>query len=417
MLSAIINHQKALRMKSLLSILLLSIFSLGGHAQNYISISGKILDKETKEPLPFASIYVKNSATGTTSNKDGAFIFHVSSHIDTAPVTISMIGYESIEKPANQFAKNQTIYLQQSVAQLDDVILTSGKPLTAKKIVKKAYKAIDTNYPKEPYILEGFIRDLQNEDGTYVELLECAARFYYKDYKDYNSPKVELQEVRQSYIAKRHSWNDDFERKNSIVDLIEDDFIRYDYGPIKAKNGWSYKIESILPFANRLVYKIMGVNPPFQKTTLYIDTENFAFVRIELTRSRSKEKYYKRRLTNGQQEAGYHIIFEYQEYEGKMYLKYLKEEDTWHIFDGSGSNRILFEKHPKKELFINRIISKNMNDHHFSSNLNIAKSIENQAGIYNPEFWKYYNAPTLTLRESKIVEELKKAQVKILRKE
>ncbi|MEW7291775.1 carboxypeptidase-like regulatory domain-containing protein [Aquimarina sp. 2304DJ70-9] len=404
-------------MKSLLSIITVLIFSLVSNAQNYITISGKVIDQETKEPLPFASIYIKNNATGTTSNKDGTFIFHVSTHLSKEPVIISMIGYKSIEIPANQFTINQTIYLQQSIAQLDNVILTSGKPLSAKKIVKKAYKAIDTNYPKEPYILEGFIRDLQNEDGQYVELLECAVKFYYKDYKDYNSPKVELQEVRQSYIAKKHSWNEDFERKNSIVDLIEDDFIRYDYGPIKVKNGWSYKIESILPFANRLVYKIIGKNPPFQKTTLYIDTENFAFVRMELTRSRNKEKYYKRRLTNGQQEAGYHIVFEYQEHEGKMYLKYLKEEDTWHIFNGSGSNQILFKKHPKKELFINRITTKNLNNHSFSNNLDITKSIENQAGLYNPEFWKYYNAPTLTLQESKIVEELKKAQINISRKE
>ncbi len=404
-------------MKSLLSILILSIFSLVSNAQDYNSISGKIIDKETKEPLPFASIYIKNNATGTTSNKDGTFIFHVSSHIGTEPVTISMIGYISTQIPADQFTKNQIIYLQQGVSQLDQVILTSEKPLTAKKIVKKAYKSIDINYPKEPYILEGFIRDLQNEDGRYVELLECAVKFRYENYKDYNSPKVELQEVRRSYIAKKHSWNEDFERKNSIVDIIEDDFIRYDYGPIKVKNGWVYKIESVLPFADRLVYKITGTNPPFQKATLYIDTKNFAFVRIELNRSRNKKKYYKRRLTNGQQEAGYDIIFEYQEYKGKMYLKYLKEEDTWHIYEGLGSNQILFIKHPKKELFINKIITKNIGANNFSHNHNSNKSIENQAGLYNPEFWKYYNAPTLTNEESKIVEELKKANINSLQKE
>ncbi len=404
-------------MKNISCIVLFIFFSFLSYAQDFISISGKVIDNNTKEPLPFASIFIKEKAIGTTTNKDGSFIFHVSSDMNTQFVTISMLGYKSIRKQVTQFEKNENIYLDQSIAQLDEVILNSDKSPTAKQIVKKAYKAIDRNYPTEPYILEGFIRDLQNEDGNYVELLECAAKFYYKDYKDNYSPQVELQEVRRSYITQNHPWNNDFERKNSIIDLTEDDFIRYDYGPIKVRKGWSYEIENVLTFTDKLVYKIIATNPPFQKATLYIDTESFAFVRIELTRFRSKKRYYKRRLSNGQQEASYNIVFEYQEHNNKMYLKYLKEEDTWHIFESLGSNHILFKKHPKKELFISKVISENVSQYPFNQNLSINKSIENQAPPYNSEFWKHYNAPSLTNEESKIVEELKKAQIKVLPRE
>lgn len=399
-------------MKKLGVFIVCLIISHALSAQEYISLSGRVLDTSTKEPIPFASIYIKEKAIGTTTNQDGAFAFHIPSELNASSVSISMLGYESIEKRIVTFTVNDTIYLRQNIEQLDDVVLTSGKPLTAKQIVKKAYKAIKLNYPTKPYILEGFIRDLQNEDGKYVELLECAARFYYKDYKDHSSPQVELQEVRRSYIANKNPWNKAYERKNSIIDLIEDDFIRYDYGPIKVKKGWSYTIESIQPFMNTLVYKITAENPPFQKATLYIDTNSFAFIRIELTRYRNKKgKYYKRRLSNGQQEANYNIIFEYQELKGKMYLKYLKEEDTWHIFKDVTSKQPLFEKNPKKELFISKVLLQDLHQYTFNSNLSITKSIENQAKEYNPEFWKYYNAPILTTQESKIIEELKKAHI------
>ena len=44
--------------------------SIATSAQNDIkTISGQILDKKTKEPIAFASIYIKKKAIGTTSNE------------------------------------------------------------------------------------------------------------------------------------------------------------------------------------------------------------------------------------------------------------------------------------------------------------------------------------------------------------
>ena len=112
---------------------------------------------------------------------------------------------------------------------------TKKKRWTAKQIVKKAYKNIHKNYPNKPYILEGFVRDLQKEDNKYVEYLECAAKFYNQSTSSAIEAEVELVEIRNNYIAQKNPWNEQWERKNSIIDLIEDDFIRFDYGPIRGK--------------------------------------------------------------------------------------------------------------------------------------------------------------------------------------
>lgn len=374
-----------------------------------ITVTGRLLDNESKEPVVFASVYLSGGTIGTTSNEEGYFTFHIPSINDSAKVIISSIGYESIERSPYEFIKDEVIVLNSKMGELAEVLIksTKKKKLSAKKVVRKAYKQIKNNYPTESYITEGFVRDLQVEDSNYVEYLECAVKFYNQPHSIANEPDIELVEVKTNHIGNKHPWNDKWERKNSIMDLVEDDFIRFDYGPIKGRGAWKYAHEEVLFCNNRYVYKISAVNKPYQKATLYIDTESFAFVRLELTRSKHKGKSWKRRLANGQQIAEYSLVMEYQEYNGKMYLKYKKEEDTWEIYDLQNPKKLLFTKSPKKELFVNKVVVDNVEQYPFESNMNISRSLEDQAKEYNAEFWSKYNAPARTKEMSKIEEYLK----------
>ncbi|MEN0051186.1 MAG: carboxypeptidase-like regulatory domain-containing protein [Bacteroidota bacterium] len=378
-----------------------------------LTITGNLVDSESTQPLPFASIHLKGTNIGTVSNDEGAFVFHVPVDLKKDTIIISMIGYVSVRKAIKDFEQNGRITLKESTFALNEVVVTSEKPPTAKEIVKKAYQLIDVNYPSEPYILEGFVRDLQNEDSVYVELLECAIKMHYPSNVVKRVPQIELVELKQSYVAEKHPWNDQWERKNSIIDLVEDDFIRFDYGPIKAKNGWKYEIESVVTFGEKLVYKINATKKPFYTAQFFIDIESYAFVKIDYSRSAHNNKYYKRRLANGQQEKSYNIIFEYQEYNGKWYLKYQKEEDTWEIFKDPESNELIFTKYPKKELFINKIVTEAVDAYPFMNNLNHNNSLEGQAKPYNPNFWKYYNFPAQTKEQSKIEEYLRAVKIEL----
>ncbi|WP_350284511.1 carboxypeptidase-like regulatory domain-containing protein [uncultured Croceitalea sp.] len=373
-------------------------------------MKGKLLDDKSSEPIPFASIYLKNEALGTTSNTEGYFVFHIPVENESESVVISAMGYSSIEKKPSSFSNNEQIRLIPQINQLDEIQLSASKDkvLTAKDIVKRAYKSIDENYPSEPYILEGFVRDLQKEDDAYVEYLECAAKFKYQGTQVKRGPSIELLGVRNNSIAEKHPWNKNQERKNSLIDLVEDDFVRFDYGPILGKKGWKYEIESILTYDNRSVYKIKGVEKPFQTATLYIDAESFAFVRMELTRKAINNRSWRRRFTNGALQVYYNVVFEYREYKGKMYLKYQKEEDHWRIFKGLESNKVLFVKYPKKELFINNIIVDDVTDHAFSRNMDIGSSIENQAENFDVAFWATYNIPRRTAEQSQVLRDLQK---------
>jgi len=396
-------------LKTHIVIILFFVFLTSYSQKNTSVISGQVLNQETLEPIPFASIYIKSESIGTTTNEDGFFIFHIPPGKEKSFVIISVIGYSSVSKKVNTFNENQKILLSTKTTDLDEVIITATKKkeLTAKEIVEKAYKAIKNNYPEKSYILEGYIRDLQKEDNEYVEYMECAAKFLYQSYKTKREPSVELMEVKRNYLSKKHPWNKNSERKNSIIDLVEDDLIRFDYGPIKGKNGWKYELESILPYGNGLVYKITCIDKPFQTSTLFIDTKTLAFVKIKLTRKAKNNRSWRRRFSNGALQVYYNLIIEYQEFNGKMYLKYQKEEDHWRIFKGLESNKIIFTKYLKKELFINKIIVDGLEKYPFKKNMSIGTSIENQAKEYNADFWKSYNIPTQTEKESEIIKELK----------
>lgn len=395
----------------------LCFFSSLKGQNNFTSLSGLLQDRQTQEPLSFASIYILGTTVGTSSNAEGDFVFHVPTALSNDTVVISLIGYKTIQKKLTEFDSGEVLLLDKSTLELAEVVVTAEKRLTAKQIVQKAYQSMPQNYPSEPYILEGFVRDLQNEDEQYVEFMECALKMRYQKYDLARRPSVELQAVRRSYIAKKHPWNKGRDRKNVIVDIVEDDFIRYDYGPIRAKGGWKYEVESVLPFDNRFVYKITAIDKPFQTAILYIDTESFAFVRMELTRKTHKGRSWRRRMGSGQKQVYYHVIFEYQEHEGKMYLKYQKEEDSWEIYKNTESNKLLFTQYPKKELFINKVITTEVDQYAFKPNLQIDKSVEDQAEGYDPSFWQYYNAPTQTKELSQIEAYLKAAQIEEKEKE
>src|SRR5881227_1388640 len=57
------------------------------------TLNGKVVDAETKEPLPGASVFAQNTTKGTTSDKDG--VFHLYLDKGGYELIISFTGYTS----------------------------------------------------------------------------------------------------------------------------------------------------------------------------------------------------------------------------------------------------------------------------------------------------------------------------------
>jgi hypothetical protein len=378
----------------------------------FLSIQGNVTDRTSGDPIPFASVYLRGQAIGTITNSDGRFLFHVPTSAGADTLVISCIGYEPFSSVVTLMnGKKNEIALQLGVTPLKDVSIQSAHmDLSAGSVIKKAVAAIPANYPMTPFVIEGFFRDLQIENEKPVELLEAAVRLRYKDYNP-GLEQAEVIEVRRAYNH-RHPVNGTYDRQNSIVDLMEDNYIKQRFGPIKGK-GWKFVIDSVTVYGGRAVYLVHGSRSRNESTLMHIDADNFVILRLELTRQLVDGKPYRRYLNlpdpYGLQETSFRVIFEYQEIDGKMYLRYQREEDTYDLFI-KATNEIILRQAFVKELFVNKVAS-DPGDM-LAQPMNIQQSVEQQAQAFNPEFWKYYNAPVETANESMIVRQLEKTELK-----
>ena len=70
--------------------MLLSVWSYG---QN-VTVQGKVTDASTKETVPFASLLVKGTSSGTSSDLDGSYVLSVPRN---ATLIVSSLGYRTVE--------------------------------------------------------------------------------------------------------------------------------------------------------------------------------------------------------------------------------------------------------------------------------------------------------------------------------
>ncbi|MBC8884311.1 carboxypeptidase-like regulatory domain-containing protein [Flavobacterium piscinae] len=71
---------------------LFGLISLSLNAQTVI-FEGKIVDKSSKESIPYANIFVQNSTQGVISNDDGVFKFYIPNGAEK--IEIGHIGYKT----------------------------------------------------------------------------------------------------------------------------------------------------------------------------------------------------------------------------------------------------------------------------------------------------------------------------------
>jgi hypothetical protein len=119
--------------------LLICLFSILTMVSQAATLKG-IVEDEKGEGLPFASIYIKGTTRGTTTNVEGKY------SLDMAPGSYTMVcqyvGYQKAEHQVTLSNETQTlnITLQPSGASLKEVVVKSGGEDPAYAIVRKAIK-------------------------------------------------------------------------------------------------------------------------------------------------------------------------------------------------------------------------------------------------------------------------------------
>jgi len=130
---------------------------------SFAQVTGKVVDSETNEPLPGASVIIKGTQNGTTTDFDGLFSI---SGADGTTLTVSFIGYGSQEVTAG---KDLVIGLNPSPNVLGEVVVTSGVIDVAK--VRETPVALSVISPAEISLKTGnmeFPEIMNKTPGVYA---------------------------------------------------------------------------------------------------------------------------------------------------------------------------------------------------------------------------------------------------------
>lgn len=110
-------------MKILTACCLLFYLSTPAYSQDFLI--GKVLDKETNQPIPYVNIGIRAKGIGTVSSFNGEFKLRLTSPSDT--VLFSSIGYKTEEYLVKSIQQNNTVQLSPETAFLEEVIINANR--------------------------------------------------------------------------------------------------------------------------------------------------------------------------------------------------------------------------------------------------------------------------------------------------
>ncbi len=198
-------------------------------------VSGKVTD-ERGTPLTFASVYVKHSTYGVSTDGKGRYFIELSPGMDT--LVFSYVGYESQEwiLPNHSGQPFHTdITLSAGSVTLAQVEVVANTRSFARAVMKKARKAKDgyrnniRDYSCETYFktsLEKKLRKVTEKDS--VKMAQDTSGEKYKDLRTYLQKKsINLIESKslsyfkrpnryKSVILAEHDYSEDVKRKQGI---------------------------------------------------------------------------------------------------------------------------------------------------------------------------------------------------------
>lgn len=390
----------------LLNLVFLLMLSFWSHGQT-ITLSGKALDKETGEALPFASVSLKGKSESTVTNLQGDFDFHIPSEFRNEILVISMLGYNNYEAPVwsvidgqvNQFA------LLRSTTVLDEVQIVES--LTGGEIIKIAWGKIEENFPRESFLMDGFYRDVKRVGGTYISLLEAAVKIYDENYDaPRNTSKlrerVKLIEVRQS-LGYENKFNAYFGQNNLLEDLLLHNTIRY-----RDNLEW----DEMVAFMHRERDSYFNGHQVFvvsfkgkRNSKIYIDKNSFGILHLEMEVTKEGTELDERKgLVN--KYRSYKKSINFREFEGKMYLNFIQvtTRERWY---NKETQVMQFETELQQNLVINKVEPKTEIRIGSSERMR-SYGLQYQDYPYNKKFWDNYNVLKETPLDARIREDLEK---------
>ena len=231
------------------------------------SLSGKITDAQTGEPLPFASIYVQEAQSGSASNADGIFDVRLAPGRNT--VVFQYLGYET--QVITSTGGQVDVEMVSAALDLEEVEVLSGGEDKSYSVIRRAIAKADYHlnqvdrYRADVYVrgtgkvnkIGGAIRLLVGKEGR-EDIDEAIDRPFTTESTsivNYERPNTYRQEVTQKYTV----GEENFDASNYIFTTFYQPLIGETVvSPLnpKAFAYYKFRLEGVFVDQDRLINKI-----------------------------------------------------------------------------------------------------------------------------------------------------------------
>jgi len=254
------------------------------------TLTGKVLDAKTKDPLPYANVVVFATNAGTITNEAGEFSIGNLNSNDT--IVVSYLGFKTIVEKVSNLRNPATIYLKEYTVELSEVSVSSKKLnpndlLKSMRVIRDSLYASNTEVTNFEY--NRFLYFNGTHDGRDFDLsgYRSADEAYFKRYQ---SRGKETGRQRNDSTANYNHYpavNVTYEGAVAYCEWLTDE---YNNSPGRKRYK---KVKFRLPSLNEWRIAALG-NEDFQS---WIPEENFVMVSISrdtlievVDRKKKKEK-------------------------------------------------------------------------------------------------------------------------------
>ncbi len=247
-------------------------------------ITGKIIDNETSEPLPFAALALKNKGKGTVTNNNGNFGMKITPDLLNDTLSVSYLGYLRREIPVKEaLGNNLTIKMKREYISIPEIIIKNQNP---QDIIARALRAIPKNYGNTPALMTGFYREgvlKKSELQTYSEAILHIYKSAYTgtllgdQIKVYKSRKIENTDRRDTLSLRL---------KAGLSTCLELDGAKNTFDFLENPADYTYHLTDIVTYDDETAYAIEfeqreNVDLPLFEGTIYINTVDYGILSVE----------------------------------------------------------------------------------------------------------------------------------------
>ena len=368
----------------------------------FITISGKIVDKETMKPVMYSNVSIVGTGVGTVANSEGEFLIKVAKNKSNEQIAISHIGYKTYNSSVDLLKNTENkIILEPELISLKEIIVRMEDPMS---LIKGALNNIPNNYRTNPVMVTGFYRETMKQNRKYVSIAEAVLEGYKASYtNNYIDDRVKVLIGRKGQDVKKM---DTIMVKlqggpvtpfyldvvKSPGDILSDDYLKYYDFKLDGQTSIDNKHCYIVSFTQRAnSYEI-----PLYDGKIYIEVETLAIVGLEFSLSKtglataSSLFLKKKPLTLNFETLGADYFVRYTELNGKWGLSYARSELR---FKCKWKKKLFSSNYTAMvEMAITDIDSTNVNKIKSKESTTMNDIFSDKADDFkNDEFWGDYN--------------------------